>query len=121
MSLRGIPEEGIPLKSGKMLTREVAEEIGRAVGLDMTRKADDDETLGVEKVSDNKGGYDVVHRNPIYRPYIYKKSPLPDMLVFISSSPGSASSYTINLNTLKPTGNSKIQKEIPVSIRSKYI
>jgi hypothetical protein len=121
MSLTRIPEGGFTLPSGKVLTREDAELIGKLAGLDTSRKSDDDETLNVEKVPDNEGGYNVVHRNPVYRPYIYKKLPLPPMLVFISSSPGNASSYTINLNTLKPTGSSKIQKELPASIRSRYL
>jgi len=113
-------EGGYPLKSGKRLTREDAEIIGREAGLDTSRKSSDDESLNIEKVSDGEGGYTVVHNNSVYRPYIYEKAPLPPLLIFISSSPTMKPRYTINLNTLKPTGNSEIQFGISEYIRLKY-
>ncbi len=119
---------GYVLKSGKTLTREDAELIGKEAGLDTARVEDDNiEYLKPEWINCSEfGGGWLIHNNPVHRPYIDENPPTPPMLQFLSSSPcdleglPTKSAYTINLNTLKPTKNSPIQKEIPEYILSKY-
>ena len=114
--------EGYILPSGKRLTREDAEIIGRAAGLNMTHvSADDEDYLKPEWIPDGNGGHSIVHTNPVHRPYIYEKSPLPPTLQFYRSDAGLGlfSSYTINLKTLEPTSRSPNQNRLPEDIRSK--
>lgn len=101
------------LKSGKMLTRELADLIGKEAGLDTSRRSYD--SLNEEQIDDLEfGGKRLIHKNPIYAPYIDNNEPYPPMLMFFSSSPSELRSvYTINLNTLKPTVNSLIKAKIP--------
>jgi len=124
MSKTCISEEGYTLPSGKRLTREDACLIGREAGLNTSRICDDDldylnpEWITCPETRDNM----LIHNNPVYRPFIYEKAPLPPTLQFYTSSPGliPKSSYTINLKTLKPTSSSPNKNEIPEYILSKY-
>jgi len=131
-------EGGYLLKSGKMLTREDANLIASEAGLNTDHSLDKQYERIPEYSDSGKicGSY-IKQHNPVYTPYIDHNEPLPPMLQFFSSqiisnkflsdliSGGSAkpecegSSYTINLNTLKPTRNSPLQKEIPEHIRIK--
>jgi hypothetical protein len=120
-------KNGYVLKSGKTLSQEDAELIGKEAGLDTTRVGDDNvEYLKPEWKSSEYAGAWLTHNNPVYRPYIDENPPTPPMLQFLSSSTfdleglPTKSAYTINLNTLKPTKNSPIQKGIPECILSKY-
>jgi len=117
------------LPNGKELTREDALLIGYEAGLNTRPTSDNDyDYLEAEMISDANGGSYLVHHNPVYRPYVYEKEPLPPMLVFLCSSihdiqgnVNMSSSYTINLKTLKPTAKSMIQNAIPEYIRSRYM
>jgi hypothetical protein len=116
--------DGFTLKSGKKLSVEDAYLIGEEAGLLTRRKADHKDSSTTEWIlCPVTGDRVLIQTNPIYIPYIDNNEPTPPMLQFISSCNGSIckSSYTINLNTLKPTANSPIKKEIPEYIRAKYI
>jgi hypothetical protein len=65
------------------------------------------------------GGSCRVMLNPYYVPMICHSPPRPPMLLFVLScaSKGLNSHYTINLNSLWPTGNSPIQTELPYDIK----
>jgi hypothetical protein len=128
--------DGYVLPSGKTLTLEDARLIGDSAGLPCSIPDDHPgwfivPTTGkrgfrptlvkVYHYDDNGLATDseLVETNPIYRPYIIDKKPLPPLLAFLSHC-DPKSSYTINLNLWKPTSNSKIQTYIPKHIRSKY-
>jgi hypothetical protein len=106
---------GYVLPSGKILTREDALLIGENAGLKNSRVGD---TVYLKQECPVTGDMMVVEQNPIYRPFIDENNPLPPMLQFFTGI--CKSSYTINLNTFKPTCNSPIQKGVPEYIRLKY-
>ena len=112
-------EGGYPLKNGKNLTKEIAREIGIAMGLPPASgniSYDSDAKMVPCDADYPNGDKYRKDTNPYYTPYIHIDSPLPPMLVFLCSCPFDKkpmSSYTINLNTLKPTKNSPIQKLLP--------
>ena len=107
-------EGGYVLPNGKRLTKEIADEIGRGVGLDMTPKPIEQRE---NRAIDMGDGIGYAERNPFYTAYIDENDPLPPMLQIFSSCVVTdvlefgrmSSRYTINLKTLKPTKASPIQ------------
>uniref|UniRef100_A0A6C0DK16 Uncharacterized protein n=1 Tax=viral metagenome TaxID=1070528 RepID=A0A6C0DK16_9ZZZZ len=100
------------LESGKTLTREIATKIGIDVGLNPAT-GDINIDIASRRIVEEGGSY-IEKVNPYYTPYICENKPLPPMLQFFTScnSKSPHSSYTINLNTLRPTKNSPIQTEL---------
>jgi hypothetical protein len=114
-----LTNDGYAIRPGIVLTREDALLIGKNAGLQTSRTGD---IVYLKEECPITGGIMVVEQNPIYMPYIDDNNPLPPMLQFFISCPGAIpkSSYTINLNTFKPTYNSPIQTGVPEYIRTKY-
>jgi hypothetical protein len=117
-------EGGYLLNSGKRLTREIAEEIGRGAGLNMNFVPHEDRNA---KKVDLDSGIGFAETNPFYSAYIDENPPKPPMLQFFSSCVNTdvetfgamRSRYTINLNTLKPTGPSPIQTQLSEAVLAK--
>lgn len=115
---------GYVLPNGKRLTKEIADEIGRDVGLDMTPKPIEEREIRAIDMGDGVG---YAERNPFYTAYIDENDPLPPMLQIFSSCVVSdvlefgrmSSRYTINLRTLKPTKGSPIQTPLSETILSR--
>jgi len=124
--------DGYVLPSGKTLTREDARLIGDSAGLQCSIPDDHPDWMlhpstgervfmsSHIKIDHPDGGTVTVERFPVYRPFIDENKPLPPMLQFFTTGLKPTSSYTINLNTWRPTRNSPIQTCIPKHIRSKY-
>ena len=117
-------EKRYVLPDGELLNKEEAILFARGHPLSSSEGATIDETLSGEDLDTALiyyyGESCRVKLHPYYVPMICHSPPRPPMLIFLLScvSRPRNSEYTINLNSLWPTGNSPIKTEIPYDIKA---
>lgn len=112
-------EGGYILPSGKLLTVEIANDIGKSVGLQPPTGNYEIDNNRV-KIEDELGSYYGLVI-PQFIPHIIHNNPKPPMLLFLNRDVASLNMcpYVINLNTMRPTAPSKIQSPISGEILSR--
>jgi hypothetical protein len=111
-------EKRYVLPDGELLNKEQAIKFAAAEGVTF------DETLSSEELEaallSYYGEACKAMLRPYYIPMICHSPPRPPMLIFSlnCSARSRNSEYTINLNSLWPTGNSPIQTEVPYKIKA---